>query len=62
MPNANRSSEAWRKSVALARIAQDRVSDQLTDGVLWFHADYVAPSWGRRLSRETKIVLHIFYR
>jgi spore germination cell wall hydrolase CwlJ-like protein len=38
------------------------VSDQLTDDVLWYHADYVAPSWGRRLNRSTKIGLHIFYR
>jgi spore germination cell wall hydrolase CwlJ-like protein len=62
IPNANRSSEAWRKAVAIARIAQDRVSDQLTDDVLWYHAEYVSPSWGRRLNRSTKIGLHIFYR
>jgi spore germination cell wall hydrolase CwlJ-like protein len=62
IPNAKRSSEAWRKSVAIARIAQDRTSDQVSDDVLWYHADYVSPSWGRRLDRETKIGLHIFYR
>ncbi len=62
IPAANRSSDAWRRAVAIARIAQDRVSDQLTDDVLWYHADYVAPSWGRRLSRTNKIGLHIFYR
>ena len=62
IPNANRSSDAWRKAVAIARIAQDGVTDQLTSDVLWYHADYVAPSWGRRLNRTTKIGLHIFYR
>jgi spore germination cell wall hydrolase CwlJ-like protein len=62
IPNAKRGSEAWRKSVAIARIAQDRTSDQVSDEVLWYHADYVSPSWGRRLDRETKIGLHIFYR
>jgi spore germination cell wall hydrolase CwlJ-like protein len=62
IPAANRGSEAWRRAVAIARIAQDRTSDTLTDGVLWYHADYVNPSWGRRLNRETKIGLHIFYR
>jgi spore germination cell wall hydrolase CwlJ-like protein len=62
IPAANRSSEAWRKAVAIARIAQDGVTDQLTSDVLWYHADYVAPSWGRRLNRTTKIGLHIFYR
>jgi spore germination cell wall hydrolase CwlJ-like protein len=29
--------------------------------VLWYHADYVAPSWGKRLSKQAKIGLHIFY-
>jgi spore germination cell wall hydrolase CwlJ-like protein len=62
IPAANRSSDAWRKAVAIARIAQDGVTDQLTSDVLWYHADYVAPSWGRRLSRVTKVGLHIFYR
>jgi spore germination cell wall hydrolase CwlJ-like protein len=62
IPNANRDSEAWRKAVAIARIAQDRVTQQLSSDVLWYHADYVAPSWGRRLNRTTKIGLHIFYR
>jgi spore germination cell wall hydrolase CwlJ-like protein len=62
IPAADRSSEAWRKAVAIARIAQDRTADLLTDDVLWYHADYVAPSWGRRLNRSTKIGLHIFYR
>ena len=29
---------------------------------LWYHADYVAPSWGRRLTKVDKIGAHIFYR
>jgi len=62
IPAANRASDAWRKAVAIARIAQDRVTQQLSNDVLWYHADYVAPSWGRRLNRTTKIGLHIFYR
>ena len=62
IPNANRDSAAWRRAVAIARIAQDGVSDRLTEDCLWYHADYVSPSWGRRLNRVTKIGLHIFYR
>jgi len=61
IPPANRSSEAWRRAVAVARIAQRGASRLLPDDVLWYHADYVAPSWGRRLARNTKIGLHIFY-
>jgi spore germination cell wall hydrolase CwlJ-like protein len=62
IPNANRDSAAWRRAVAVARIAQDGVTDQLSGDCLWYHADYVSPSWGRRLNRVTKIGLHIFYR
>ena len=62
IPNANRDSAAWSRAVAIARIAQDGVTDQLSSDCLWYHADYVAPSWGRRLNRVTKIGLHIYYR
>ena len=61
IPAANRSSEAWRKAVAIARIAERGASRLLPRDVLWYHADYVAPSWGRRLARNAKIGLHIFY-
>lgn len=61
IPRADRASDAWRKAVAIARIAQSRETRLLPDNVLWYHADYVAPSWGRRLARNTKIGLHIFY-
>ena len=30
--------------------------------VLWYHATYVDPSWGHRLSMAQKIGAHIFYR
>ena len=61
IPSADRSSNAWRKAVAVARIAQRGASRLLPQDVLWYHAEYVAPSWGRRLARNTKIGLHIFY-
>ncbi len=61
IPEANRSSEAWRKSVAIARIAQIEAAREVSKDVLWYHADYVSPSWGRRLNREEKVGLHIFY-
>ena len=61
IPRADRSSEAWRRAVAVARIAEAGASRLLPNDVLWYHADYVSPSWGRRLDRNTKIGLHIFY-
>ncbi|MET0180698.1 MAG: cell wall hydrolase [Novosphingobium sp.] len=60
-PQADRSSGAWMRSVAIAKIALNRLAAELPQNVLWYHADYVAPSWGKRLTRQTKIGLHIFY-
>ncbi len=60
-PTIDKSSKAWRKAAAIAQIAADRLDGKLKSDVLWYHADYVAPSWGKRLSREQKIGLHIFY-
>ena len=62
IPPANRGSEAWRRAVAIARIAQAGTTRMLAPNVLWYHANYVSPSWGRRLSRSSVIGAHIFYR
>lgn len=61
IPRADRRTPAWRRAVAVARIAQAGDLRLLPRDVLWYHADYVAPGWGRRLARNTKIGLHIFY-
>ena len=61
IPNADRSSDAWRRAVAIARIAQAGTARAVDSNVLWYHADYVSPSWGRRLARQEQIGLHIFY-
>lgn len=60
-PTPDEQSEAWRKAVAIAKIASDKVAAVLPSNVLWYHADYVAPSWGKRLTRTGQIGLHIFY-
>ncbi len=61
-PRINAACLAWRKAQAIARIAAARMAQVLPADVLWYHADYVAPSWGRRLARVDKIGAHIFYR
>jgi hypothetical protein len=61
-PQVNQGSSSWAYAQAITRIAQQRLADKLPDDVLWYHADYVAPVWGRRLSRVDKIGAHIFYR
>lgn len=61
-PRIDAGCQAWRKAQAIARIAAAKMAQVLPDDVLWYHADYVAPSWGRRLARVDKIGAHIFYR
>ena len=34
----------------------------ITDGALWYHADYVNPSWASQKEMTTEIGDHIFYR
>ena len=61
-PRIDAASEAWARAVAVSRIAAKKLAAEVPQDVLWYHADYVAPSWGRRLSRVNKIGAHIFYR
>jgi spore germination cell wall hydrolase CwlJ-like protein len=60
-PKADHGSKAWRKAVAIAQIARAQLADSLPSDVLWYHADYVSPSWGKRLNKQAQIGLHIFY-
>ena len=61
-PTVDTACDAWRKAEGIARLAAANVVPSLSTDVLWYHADYVAPSWGRRLSMAQKIGQHIFYR
>jgi spore germination cell wall hydrolase CwlJ-like protein len=60
-PSPDRESAAWKKAVAIAVIARQKLAGSLPSGVLWYHATYVSPSWGKRLTRQSQIGLHIFY-
>jgi spore germination cell wall hydrolase CwlJ-like protein len=61
IPAADKSSAAWRKAVAIAHIASEKLASEVAPNTLWYHASYVAPKWKRRLTRQAKIGLHIFY-
>jgi N-acetylmuramoyl-L-alanine amidase len=62
MPSVDEASASWRKAQAITRLAVSNAVPSVANDVLWYHADYVAPSWGRRLSFVQKIGTHIFYR
>ncbi|MEO6361023.1 MAG: cell wall hydrolase, partial [Sphingomicrobium sp.] len=61
-PAVNQASAAWAKAQAITRLAVSNAVPSLESDVLWYHATYVAPGWGRRLNRVEKIGTHIFYR
>ena len=62
MPSVDQTSASWRKALGVTRLAVANAVQSVPTDCLWYHADYVAPSWGRRLTRVEKIGAHIFYR
>jgi hypothetical protein len=60
-PSVNRADPLWRQALAISDIAKKNLAEQVAPNVLWYHATYVAPSWGRRLTRVAQIGSHIFY-
>lgn len=53
---------AWRRSEAIARSVYNGASPAiLPANSVNYHANYVSPSWGRRLQRVKQIGAHIFY-
>jgi len=62
LPSVDQASDAWRKAQGITRLAMANVVPSLPTDVLWYHANYVAPSWGHRLTRVSQIGAHIFYR
>jgi spore germination cell wall hydrolase CwlJ-like protein len=60
-PAPNTASDAWHKALAIAEIASKHLATEVAANVLWYHADYVAPAWGRQRTRVAQIGAHIFY-
>lgn len=55
-------SNDWRTAVAIARIAQDDRWQEIAPDALFFHANYVAPSWRQNRVKVSQVGAHIFYR
>jgi hypothetical protein len=60
-PAIPRATAAWRKAVAIARIALDDTADGAAPKALFFHATRVSPRW-RGLKRIATVGNHVFYR
>jgi N-acetylmuramoyl-L-alanine amidase len=61
-PQADTNSDAWKKAEAIAELAAANIVPSVSNDVLWYHADYVAPSWRHNLQEVRQIGAHIFYR
>ena len=61
-PEPKKGTKAWRKAVAVARIAREGIDEAVPQDVLWYHADYVQPVWRHGLKKVEKVGVHIFYR
>ena len=61
-PSVDTNCDAWRKAEAIAELAASNIVPSVSSDVLWYHADYVAPSWRRNLQEVQQIGAHIFYR
>ena len=48
--------------IAQAMIDKNIPFIDITDGALFYHADYVTPGWAKTKKRTTRIGNHIFYR
>lgn len=62
IPAADAGSAAWRKAVAIARIAHQDLWDSAAGDALYFHAARVRPQWASNRGTVTRIDRHIFYR
>ncbi len=62
MPRIRTGSAAWQRAKAIARIAHEGHWDSEAQDSLYFHANYVNPSWSRKKTRMARINTHIFYR
>jgi len=56
--------KAYQKTLDLSSlIVHDDIKFvDITDGALFYHADYVTPSWAKQKQKTTEIGDHIFYR
>lgn len=62
MPAIRTESASWRKAKAIARIAHRGLWESEAGDALYFHANYVRPSWSRKKTALATIDTHIFYK
>ena len=57
----NIKSKAWFNAMEIAEMVYDKKVEPKVKGALFYHANYVKPSWSRKKKVKAKIGKHIFY-
>ena len=55
-------SKTWIKSLFIADLVLTESYKDITEGALWYHADYILPYWADQLEFVTQIDDHVFYK
>jgi len=55
-------SVTWIESIRIADLALQSSNFDVTEGALWYHADYIHPYWADHLEYVVQIENHIFYK
>lgn len=58
----NTDHDAWKQAVKSSIQVMVNAHDDLVDGALWYHADYVNPKWTKDMIKTNTIDKHIFYK
>lgn len=62
IPAPDTSSPAWKRAVAVAKVAHQELWESPVGDALFFHATYVKPGWARKKLRRATLARHVFYR
>ena len=62
IPEPATASDAWKRAVAVAKIAHKELWDSPAGDALYFHATRVKPSWASHKIARATLARHAFYR
>ena len=61
-PDVPKDSDTWLTSVWIADLVLTGKYPDITEGSLWYHADFVEPYWSKQLEHVVTIDNHLFYK
>lgn len=61
-PDRPRNERAWAEAQLIANDVLTGAVPDVTDGALFYHADYVTPYWAEEFTETVTYGSHIFYR